>query len=265
MMERALALALVVELVAGCVTAAPTPDALQPILRPHDTLYRPDGAGPFPAVVVLHGCSGVRGKDRRWAERLRDQGYVALVVDSLTGRGLTTRGHWREVCSGWTLWGGTRAADVRASLAYLRTLPYVDGEHLAVVGFSHGAWAALDLLAGASEDDVRGLRAVVAFYPYCGMASRAHWLGFRVRVPTLVLLGADDWKTSADECRDVATREAASGRPVTVTVYPGVGHSFDWRSSPATDDANRRVRAFLAENLGARRTEAGGTPERPTP
>lgn len=261
MIRRLLGLALLLALVAGCVAGRPAADAaLQPLLRPHDALYRPDGAGPFPAVVVLHGCAGVRSKDTRWAERLRDQGYVALVVDSLTGRGLTTLEQRRGVCTGWTLWGGTRAVDVRASLAYLRTLPYVDGTRLGVIGFSHGAWAALDLLALASDDDVRGLRAVVGFYPYCGMASRAHWLGWRVNVPTLLLLAEADRTVSSAECVSVAERARAEGRPVALTVYPNVGHSFDWRPSPARDDARRRVDAFLTERLAAPVPRHAGTP-----
>ena len=258
MIRRALGLVMLLAAVAGCVAGRPAADtALQPLLRPHDALYRPDGPGPFPAVVVLHGCLGVRSKDTRWAERLREQGYVALVVDSMTGRGLTTVEQRRGVCSGWTLWGTTRAADVRASLAYLRTLPYVDGARLGVIGFSHGAWAALDLLSSASEADVRGLRAVVGFYPYCGVVSSAHWLDFRVDVPTLLLLGAEDRTVSPGQCERIAAREVARGRPVMLTVYPDVGHNFDWRSSPATEDAQRRVRAFLEDNLRApRRTEA---------
>jgi dienelactone hydrolase len=201
----------------------------------------------------------MRGRPR-WAERLREDGYVALVEDSMTGRGLTTLEQRRNVCSGWTLWGGTRAADVRASLAYLRTVPFVDGARLAVVGFSHGAWAALDLLASAAEEEVAGVRAVIGFYPYCGVASRARWFGLRRDVPTLLLLAGDDRFVSSDQCRGVAERAAADGRPVAATVYPDAGHSFDWRSSPATEDAQRRVRAFLGEHLGSgavRRAGAG--------
>lgn len=258
MSRRALGLLLLLSL-AGCAVARPVAE-LQPLLRPHDALFKPDGDGPFPAVVVLHGCLGVRSKDTRWAQRLRDHGYVALVVDSLTGRELVTLDERRRVCAGFTLWGGTRADDVRASLAYLRTLPYVDGSRLAVVGFSHGAWAALDLLASATDDDVRGLRAVVGFYPYCGMVSRAHWLGFRVDVPTLLLLGAEDRTVSPGQCETIAARELASGRRVALTVYPETGHNFDWRRSPATDDAYRRVDAFLGDHLRATGGRHAGRP-----
>ena len=259
-MRRPFALVLLLALVGGCVAGRPSTDAsLPPTLWPTEALLRPEGAGPFPGVVVLSGCMGVRSKDTRWAERLRNAGYVTLVPDSFTGRGLTTLEQRRDVCRGLTLWGGTRAADVRASLAYLRTLPEVDGSRLAVVGFSHGAWAALDLLAVASDDDLAGLRAVVGFYPYCGMASRARWFGWRADVPTLLLLAAEDRMVSALQCQTLAERAAAEGRRVAFTVYPEVGHAFDWRSSPATEDAQRRVGAFLAEHLAASAPRRAGT------
>jgi dienelactone hydrolase len=250
LIRRALALVVLLTLAAGCVGSGPAADAtLEPLLWPREALHRPDGGGPFPAVVLLSGCLGVRAKDTRWAERLRAEGYVALVPDSFTGRGLTTLEQRRDVCRGLTLWGGTRAADVRASLAHLRALPYVDAARLAVVGFSHGAWAALDLLAAASDEDVRGLRAVIGFYPYCGVASRVRWFGWRVDVPTLLLLAAEDRMVSAPQCQSVAERAAAAGRRVMFTVYPDVGHAFDWRTSSATEDAYRRVDAFLTEHL----------------
>ena len=64
-------------------------------------LLRPRGTGAFPAVVLLHGCTGLRtatgaiqAKLRFWGEHLRDLGYVALLVDSFTTRGID------EVCTG---------------------------------------------------------------------------------------------------------------------------------------------------------------------
>ena len=79
----------------------PRAESLHPILRPHDAIYRPAGEGRFPAVILMHGCAGVRRKDVQWAETFREQGYVALVVDSLSGRGIMYLevGHafdWRE-------------------------------------------------------------------------------------------------------------------------------------------------------------------------
>lgn len=248
-MNAAFAIALAVVMLSGCA-GLPRPEALQPILRPHDVVYRPAGAGPFPAVILLHGCAGVRSKDTRWAAAFREQGYVALVVDSLSGRGITSRVDRRKVCMGLDLWGSTRAGDLLASLEHVRALPFVDASRIAVVGWSHGAWAALDFLATAPAEATTGIRAVVAFYPYCGIASRARWVGLRVDVPLLMLLAADDATISTGQCLRLADGERERGHPVTTKVYPEVGHVFDWRESDATVDARERVRAFLAERLG---------------
>jgi dienelactone hydrolase len=233
---------------AGCA-GLPRPEALQPILRPHDSVYRPVGEGPFPAVILLHGCAGVRSKDMRWAEAFREQGYVAVVVDSLSGRGITSRADRRKVCLGLDLWGSTRAGDLLASLEYVRALPFVDRTRIAVVGWSHGAWAALDFLASAPVNAVSGVRAVVAFYPYCGMASVAHWRGLRTDVPLLMLLAEADRMISTGDCLRLAADETGRGHHVTTKVYPEVGHVFDWFDSAAARDARERVRAFLADRL----------------
>jgi dienelactone hydrolase len=179
----------------------------------------------------------------------------------MTGRGLTTRDSLRTVCSGLHLWGGTRAPDVAASLAYLRTLPFVDAERIAVMGWSHGAWTALDFLATASPADLAGLRAVVAFYPYCGLASRARWNGLPADVPLLMLLAGRDSIVSPGACLGLAEAQARRGQPVTTQLYAEAGHAFDWRESPATRDARARVREFLsvfvAGSSGAARTVRG--------
>src|SRR5262249_13623658 len=65
-------------------------------------LLVPDGAGPFPVVVLAHGCSGRTAVDRTWATVLRDWGYATFALDSLTGRKLG------EVCSDATVLSATQ-------------------------------------------------------------------------------------------------------------------------------------------------------------
>src|SRR5258708_4681448 len=66
----------------------------------------PSGPGPFPAVVLAHGCGGTGAHDREWARILHEWGYATFVVDSFYGRGL------REVCtSAVTLTGTQRIPD----------------------------------------------------------------------------------------------------------------------------------------------------------
>ena len=49
-------------------------DVLQAEIRKSDLILRPASPGPFPAVIMLHGGS----RDRMWAERLREWGYLTF-------------------------------------------------------------------------------------------------------------------------------------------------------------------------------------------
>lgn len=225
-------------------------------------LYRPDGADPFPAMVLLHTCAGLEPLQLDWAAWLKARGYVALVVDSFTPRGT------RNVCrEGRNPTSAEVGGDAFGALEYLRSLPFVDREHIGVMGWSFGANAALRV-AGASVVKVAdlpggGFRVAVAFYPSCRAFSDD------TAIPVLMLLGgSDDW-TPSEECvysADALTRRGV--HTVEWKVYPGVTHGFDNPAhragvttlghfmkydANAVADAEKRVEAFLATHLrGAR-------------
>ena len=55
-------------------------------------LTKPEGKGPFPAVVLLHGCAEIddsNNRDKTWAKRLVSWGFVTLQVDSLRPRNMS--------------------------------------------------------------------------------------------------------------------------------------------------------------------------------
>ncbi len=106
------------------------------------TILKPDGPGPFPAVVIMHDCSGLgprsSGAPMRWARELVENGYAIVMPDSFTARG-----HAGGVCTNPSpsrndVAPSRRAPDAYAALAYLRTLPYVDGSRIGIMGGSHG-------------------------------------------------------------------------------------------------------------------------------
>jgi len=191
-------------------------------------LKKPDGIGPFPAVVLLHGCGGISlRRDNRWAERLAGWGYVALQVDSFGPRGLSS------VCT----YSGRDATDIlqqRVTDAYdakryLAGLPFVDRSRIAVMGWSHGGATTLDALYLKREDP---FRAAIAYYPSCQRMLTG------LNAPLLILIGeADDW-TPAGRCVEKMPKEQAASE-VTLKVYPGAYHGFDMVGANATVRGSR--------------------------
>lgn len=217
------------------------------------TLLKPEGPGPFPAVVIMHDCSGLGPRSSeapdRWARELRPRGYVVLVPDSFT-----TRGYPAGVCTkpppGRNAVGpARRVRDAYAALAYLQTLADVDRQRIGLMGGSHGGTTTLATLANQDPDPrppppIRdpGFGAAVALYPGCA-APLGRWRATReaggrgpitgyvgVYTPTaplLILIGEmDDW-TPAEPCRRLARAAQEAGYPVAIKVYPDAHHSFD--------------------------------------
>lgn len=217
------------------------------------TLLKPAGEGPFPAIVMLHDCSGLgprsSGAPRRWAAELLAEGYVVLIPDSFAPRGLlngtcTLPPEQTRHANGYA-----RAADAYGALATLRALPYVDARRIGVMGGSHGGWTILAALAAPSaandplfEAKRQGFAAALALYPRCGnrygdwAVTRAdgtrgpvisYWGIYKPLAPLLILAGElDDW-TPAEECWRLVTTSRAAGYPVEIKIYPGAHHSFD--------------------------------------
>src|SRR6516162_5258621 len=95
-----------------------------------------DSIGPYPAVVVLHGCGGISSHSAGITDRIGSWGYVALTVDSLGPRDITSH------CGGG--WAPEQAFDAYAALRYLSQLDFVDPARVAVLGQSMGGLAVLN-------------------------------------------------------------------------------------------------------------------------
>ena len=177
---------------------------------------RPAGSAPAPGVVVLHGCDGYTKHYAVISDWLAGHGYVAVAIDSLTPRG-------KKNSCGDRSGSRNEAKDARATLAWMRAQPYVDGSRLALLGYSMGGIATLDIVAPERPAQLpEGLRAAVAYYPSCRKRSAAS-----VSVPLQILDGdADDW-TPAPPCQAFATDAAHIGKPVAITTYPGATHAFN--------------------------------------
>src|SRR6187549_3832840 len=136
-------------------------------------LIKPDGEGPFPAVVIAHDCSGLgarsSGAPRRWAGELVQQGYVVLIPDSFSPRGFADGVCFIPGTQTASVYGDVRAADAYGALTALRALPYIDGKRIGIMGGSHGGSTTLAAMVAASDSYAPpdGFIAAIALYPSC--------------------------------------------------------------------------------------------------
>jgi dienelactone hydrolase len=194
-------------------------------------LYSPAGRGPFPAVVALHGCGGLYGRDGAmsprhadWAEHLTREGFVVLFPDSFGSRGAGAQCQTEDRV---TRPSRERVADALAAKAYLQSRREVKPEAISLLGWSNGGSTVLYAVqASRNVNDGRpDFARAVAFYPGCrAPAERDNW---HARMPLLILIGAaDDW-TPSQPCEALAAAARSAGEPVTIVLYPGAYHDFD--------------------------------------
>jgi dienelactone hydrolase len=264
----AVAVAMLIALASSAAQSDSSPVVVEfesPLARPQPLqgyLRRTNGAGPSPAVVLLHSCNGDwRRLDQRWGMLIASWGYVTLTVDSFGPRGI------KNSCGGGA--PVDMAFDAYRALNFLVQQPFVDSARVAALGFSQGGWLALTSVERGIIEQIspNKFQAAIAFYPPC--------LGFKgnMTVPTLILIGErDDW-TLAGECRNMVdgrddwgiSRRKGDGVPVRLVVYPDAFHAFDASSlrtpveylghhlefnQAATDQSIGAVREFLDATIG---------------
>ena len=193
-------------------------------------LFTPKGSGPHAAVVMVHGCGGayarsgkLNARHQMWGDYLAAKGYVALMLDSFTSRGV------KELCTQKmaerTLRPLHRSGDAFAALAYVRGMKEVDPGRVSVLGWSHGGSTVLETVDRKPPGGA-GFAKAIALYPGCTPKSRKA-ADFHAHAPLLVLMGeADDW-TPVAPCKSLAAATRERGEDVTLVTYPDTYHDFD--------------------------------------
>lgn len=205
-------------------------------------LSRPAGDAPRPALVLMHGCSGLLdGKGRifpiyrAWTRALVVQDYVALVVDSASSRG------FGQTCSPGPdriTMSRDRPRDAFAALQYLQGQPFVQADRVGLMGWSQGGGTVLlsinDNSIGRPAGLAHDFRAAVSFYPgACSerLQSKPYTQvephGWTTQVPLLTLMGEADTWTAFKPCEAFLLDAKARGNPVELKSYPSAAHGFD--------------------------------------
>ena len=222
-------------------------------------ISKPDGDGPFPAVILMHGCGGlqpaVQGSLDNHASYLVQNGYAALILDSFSSRG-SSGGMVCESEDQLSAARFYRAYDAYNAMLFLKKQAFVEGKNIFLVGQSNGGSVALKISSGIYSDQFPGsprFRAIVAYYPWCRTLPRS------LDTPVLVFgAGRDDW-TSPDYCN--LMKDSTRGESLEVVIYPEAHHSFDLPMAitsylghtvggnpAATTDSRRRMVAFFEKH-----------------
>jgi dienelactone hydrolase len=221
-------------------------------------LYKPEGKGPFPIVIALHGCGGlasrsesVQARYREWAEDLVKGGKAVLLPDSYGSRGLgpQCRVNERRITG-----RRERVADIMAARKWLGQQTWAMPDRISLLGWASGAsallWAVRPQLPDHVEPD---FRSAIAFYPDCRASSG---LGWSARVPTLVLIGGKDDVSSPPACRQMVDGARGRSALTRIVVYPTAYHDFDRINLPvhaiASTDASVPERGHVGSDPEAR-------------
>ena len=203
--------------------SAEAPARLAGLLRGPRTSVR------VPAVILVHGSSGIRMNAFRWMDELNGLGVAVFAVDSFGGRGIAETQIDQSQLSTTAM-----TVDAYRALAMLGRHPRIDADRIAVMGFSKGGFVALysSLRRFQRMHGPNGLAfaAHLAFYPTCqrrfiddeDVSDR----------PIRILHGeADDW-TPIDSCRKYVERLRRAGKDVLLVAYAGAHHAFDSHLAP---------------------------------
>jgi dienelactone hydrolase len=213
--------------------AAPAPEAVE-IPRGETTLkailLRPEGAGPFPAVVALHGCEGLEESNgtlnpqyQDWAQHLVKAGFAVLYPDSYGSRGIESQ---CTVRNRTVRAQRERVADADAARHWLQTQSWVVPSRISLLGWSTGAVATLWAVRPrkTAKDDGPDFRSAVALYPGCRRLDATAW---SARVPTLILAAGSDEGSPVSFCEHMVAGARGRSAHASIVVYPGAYQNFD--------------------------------------
>ncbi|QYK40833.1 MAG: dienelactone hydrolase family protein [Paracoccaceae bacterium] len=193
-------------------------------------LVTPAGAGPWPAVVVVHENRGLNPYIEDVARRVAKAGFVALAPDGLTSVG----GYPGNDDKGRALQQSVDPEklmnDFFAAVDWMGTHPASTGR-VGITGFCYGGG-----VAGAAAVAFPELGAAVPFY---GRQPRPEDAA-RIRAPLLIHYAELDTRINEGWPAFEAALKAA-GVPYEAHIYPGVNHGFHNDSTPRYDEAAAKL------------------------
>jgi len=182
-----------------------------------------------PVVVVLHGMGGIHDSAEYWLSALNSMGLATFMVDSNWPRRKCKKIFKKAIptCSDVHK-GITRIVDARRALELLSKHPRIDPARIGCLGSSLGGIGCLYQSVKRFQKmwGAPGLEfaASVPMYPVCNFKYEED--DVMSDEPIRIHIGDLDEYGSAESCIKYVERLRLKGKDITVTVYPGVHHSF---------------------------------------
>jgi carboxymethylenebutenolidase len=210
------------------------------------SLHVPDGAGPWPAVIVFPDAGGLRDTLRDMGERLAAMGYVALVPDSYYRSGAWPAFDMRTVFGepsererllalAKSVTADMAARDAAAYVDYLLALPETTGTAVGTTGYCLGGKLSL-VVAGHLGEKVAAAAAFHAGDIAVDDPDSPHHRAGSIRA-TVYVAGATDDPTFPTEQRDrLEAALAGAGVQHTIETY-SAAHGFAVADVPTYDPA----------------------------
>jgi len=212
----------------------------------HAMLYTPQVGGRRPAIVVIHEWWGLNDWVKEQAQKLAEQGYVALAIDLYRGKVASSPDEAHELMRGLPEDRGQR--DLKAAFDFLASQKKVDKNKIASIGWCMGGGWALKL-----AESEPGLAATVMNYG--AVTDDAATLA-PVHASVLGLFGGQDRGITPENVKSFEQEMKKLGKKVEIKIYPDAGHGFEnpnnkpaYRAEDAAD-AWRRTVDFLKKTLG---------------
>ena len=183
----------------------------------------PPHLAPYPAVLLLHGCSGIERNIPMWQAFLSSKGYASAAVESFQRRGV------QEICTNFNrVQQRERLNDAYTALTEMAARTDIDPKRIVVMGFSNGGGTVLGAMNRMIEAQLppghARFIAGIALYPDCSAFGAVP-----MTAPILTLIGGADDLTPASLFERLSQQWGATFQTI---VYPGAHHSFDMPDLP---------------------------------
>lgn len=212
---------------------------------------KPDGAGPFPTVIMIHEFYGLNESIVGKADLLAQEGYLVVAPD--TFRGSTTAWIPRAIYQVISNKPENVNADLDSVYAWLASQPDVDPSRIAIAGFCYGGRTSLAYSLHNNQ-----LAATVIFY---GSPETDAAVLRKLPGPVLGIFGGADQSIPIESVDAFEAALTEAGVPHEITIYEGQPHAFvkdaeGIRSGGAQGEAWNQMLAFLESNLKNKSTLA---------